>query len=160
METSETRVRMHAGVCMKASAQTTTHPQPHAIINMHTASAVTLIFFPARQSRSLTLHPGCRGFSRPLGDWATWLEKHTACKMFHHYHPSRSAEAVNIHISILLPSCANMVQMSPWALYFFKEAWMRRMLDSPLFSVIFVLNLPPSIVGVNQLTLVFYSQTK
>lgn len=91
--------RGHAGACAKTNAQTARHKHQHT----HTASAVKLIFFPARRSRltRLTPHPGCRGFSRPLGDSADREEKHTTCKTSHNNHPTRSDEAANIHISIL-----------------------------------------------------------
>lgn len=96
-------IHMHTGVCINAQTE-------------DTRSISSDSHFPPSQTAGVWLHPGCCGFSRPLRDSAPSEEKDTARKMFHHYHPVISEEAVNIHITILPLFCTNIVQMSPWAM--------------------------------------------
>lgn len=95
--------------------------------------------FPGGWSRSLALSPGCCGFSTPQGAPATYGDNtqcmHAKCFITIVY-PTRSAEAALLtykHNSSDVRS--NVRQMSPWALSFFKGAWMRRTMAPFLFPL-------------------------
>ena len=145
----------HRGVCFKANAQTSTYT--------HSLSCEAHFFFPARRSGHTrpTPHPGCRGFSRPPGDSANEEKKNTprAKRLTTIILPGQTRQLTHTHKH---SSLRCVLMLFKWVLelcIFFKVTCMRGTMDSPLSSVIFVLNLH-SIVGANQLTSVFYSQTK
>lgn len=77
-ETSATHLstRVHRGV----------YAQRDRHAHTHTQSISSDSHFLKPDSEGAWLHPGCRGFSRPLGNGATWEEDDTACETFHHYH--------------------------------------------------------------------------